>query len=127
MDINEIRHANYLSLLEGFKRAVWVDEPNFPEYGMLKRFAERLGISQAYISHINTRRKEIGPKLARKFETQLLLPSGWMDAIHDESSPVTLSEQAFVKAVLELYRADPVGAQAAMMDALASKLRTTTK
>jgi hypothetical protein len=126
MEINEIRHTNYLFLLDRFKQSVWSEEPTFPEYGMLKRFAERLGISQAYISHINTRRKEIGPKLARKFETQLKLPNGWMDALHDSTSPVTPGEQEFVKTVMELYRADPVAAQAAMMNALASKLRSNT-
>ncbi|WP_143749510.1 hypothetical protein [Caballeronia arvi] len=51
---------------------------------MLKLFGDRLGVREAYMSHINTKFKNIGPTTARKMEQALKLPHGWMDQVHGQ-------------------------------------------
>ncbi|WP_175969658.1 helix-turn-helix domain-containing protein [Burkholderia sp. BCC0322] len=130
MDISEIRRRNYEFLFERFKEAVRAESggpEEAPEHGMLKRFAEKIGVSQAYMSHINTGYKPIGARMARKFEHGLSLPDGWMDHVHDETSTRSPEEEAFIAAALELYRESPTDAQAALLKAFAAKLRTGAK
>jgi transcriptional regulator with XRE-family HTH domain len=143
MDVSEIRRRNYEFLYEQFKKAERLEAASASEsggapaddspdraasdHGMLKRFAEKLGISQAYMSHINTGYKPIGARMARKFEEALSLPDGWMDQLHDEASTRSPDEEAFIAAALELYRESPTDAQAALLKAFAQKLRSTTK
>lgn len=127
MTVFDIRYQNYELLFARFKTSIWSEWPDEKEHGMMKRFAEKLGISQAYCSHINTKYKPIGDKMARKFEARLGLPDGWMDHVHDEQTIRTPEEEAFISAAVELYRADPKEAQNAILRAFAEKMREKTK
>jgi len=122
MDIKQIRSKNYHFLFGRFKASIWAEFPEEPERGMLKRFAEKLDLSEAYISHINTGYKQIGDKTARKFELALKLPNGWMDKEHHEGAPRTPEEDAFVAAAVKLYRESPNEAQAMLLKAFSDKL-----
>jgi hypothetical protein len=84
MDVSEIRYLNFRYLFEQFKTTARDHDPGAPDKGMMKAFGERLGIKQAYMSHINTRYKGIGALTARQMEKALKLPHGWMDQQHDE-------------------------------------------
>jgi hypothetical protein len=105
---------------------------------MLKLFGEKLGIRQAYMSHINTRYKNIGPTAARQIEQALGLPHGWMDQAHDKKQPVRASveksapqdasaeptdadELAFLETAIKLYRDNPLRAQTALLQVMSSK------
>jgi hypothetical protein len=137
MDVSEIRYRNFRYLFEQFKTTARNKDPDAPDKGMMKAFGERLGIKQAYMSHINTRYKGIGTLTARQMEKALKLPHGWMDQQHDEPrrtvaapAPVVTEsvindadELAFVEAAVQAYRMDPVSAQAALMRLLTAKLR----
>jgi hypothetical protein len=144
MDINQIRFANYKYLFEQFKEMTRRDDPGAPEKGMMKLFGERVGVREAYMSHINTGYKNIGPKTARQFEEALKLPSGWMDQQHDKkrqqaepvrqsastdsdeqvTNPADAEELQFLQTAIEFYRNDPVRAQAALLQALSAKFRS---
>ena len=93
--VERIRQRNFLWLFEQFKEETRKQWPDQAEYGMLRLFAERLGMSQIYVSQIkNGGPKEeggngrvIGTKLAHKIEGALGLPEGWMDTKHQETAP----------------------------------------
>jgi hypothetical protein len=139
MDISEIRFRNYQHLFERFKETTRQDDPGAPEKGMLKLFGEKLGIRQAYMSHINTRYKNIGPTAARQIEQALGLPHGWMDQAHDKKQPTRASvegrptqepaapeptdadELAFLETAIKLYRDNPLRAQTALLQVMSSK------
>jgi len=122
MDVYQIRFKNYQFLFERFKESVWREWPGEPDRGMLRRFGERLGISEAYMSHLNTGYKPIGARMGKKIEAALKLPPGWMDQDHENGAPRTPDEAEFVKAAVELYRQSPNDAQAALIQALTKKL-----
>jgi hypothetical protein len=144
MDITEIRYTNFKQLFEKFKEETRRDDPGAPEKGMLKLFGDRLGIRQAYMSHLNTKYKGIGPTTARQIEQALGLSHGWMDQQHNkkrtpEPAPVSHAESApvdeapatsdaeeleFLETAIKLYRTDPIAAQGALLRVMASKYKS---
>jgi hypothetical protein len=143
MDINSIRFKNFKVLFERFKDEVRRDDPGAPEKGMMKAFGERLGVREAYMSHINTQYKNIGPKTARLMEEALKLPHGWMDQQHEKrrepeavapvqashseqpaaiAHPTDADELEFLETAIDFYRRDPLAAQTAILRALRTKL-----
>lgn len=119
MDSRQIRHKNFKKLFDDF-----VDcHPHEPRRGMLKLFAERLGLSDRYLSHIKCNRKNIGNHVARTIEQRLKLPHGWMDREHDAfNMPTDDKEKLFVETALSLFRAQPHEARELMLDLLREKL-----
>lgn len=119
MDSRQIRHKNFKKLFDDF-----VDcHPHQPRRGMLKLFAERLGLSDRYLSHIKCNRKNIGNHVARTIEQRLKLPHGWMDREHDSfHMPSDDKEKLFVETALSLFRAQPNEARELMLTLLREKL-----
>lgn len=79
MESKEIRKANLESLLE--KKRL--------ESGLTKaQFAESIDTSPATLSQLmgDNPNRNIGDKMARKIETALNLPFGWMDVLHNQAS-----------------------------------------
>jgi hypothetical protein len=124
MDSAQIRHKNFQKLFHDF-----IDQhPNLPQRGMLKLFAERLGLSDRYLSHIKCRRKNIGSNIARTIEERLRLPHGWMDREHDALNlPIDEKEKLFVETALSLFRAQPREARELMIDLLRRRLQAGGK
>jgi transcriptional regulator with XRE-family HTH domain len=122
MNNSQIRHKNFRKLLDDF-----IDQhPHLPRRGMLKRFAERLDLSDRYLSHIKCDRKNIGNSVARIIEEQLKLPYGWMDREHDAlKMPVDEKEKLFIETALTLFRAQPNEAREMMLDLLRQRLQVT--
>jgi hypothetical protein len=123
-----------------FKEVVRRDDPGAPEKGMLKLFGERVGVREAYMSHINTKYKGIGRTTARKIEQAFKLSDGWMDREHEKNEraeqaqpahvaaeppePTDADELAFLETAIQLYRNDPIRAQTALLKAMSSKFKT---
>ncbi|HJV81719.1 hypothetical protein [Noviherbaspirillum sp.] len=121
MDSAKIRHKNFQKLFADF-----IDQhPDLPQRGMLKLFANRLNLSDRYLSHIKCNRKNIGSNIARSIEEQLKLPHGWMDREHDTlHMPVDEKEKLFVETALTLFRSQPTEAREMMIDLLRQRLQT---
>ena len=119
MDSAQIRHKNFMRLFNDF-----IDKhPNEPQRGMLKLFAQRLGLSDRYLSHIKCNRKNIGNIVARTIEQRLKLPHGWMDREHDAlSMPVDDKEKLFIETALTLFRAQPHEAREMMIELFRQQL-----
>lgn len=47
--------------------------------------AEAIDFSTGYLNHLMTGHRNIGEKTARKIESKLDLPRGWMDNLHDDN------------------------------------------
>lgn len=122
--IKEIRLENFLFLFEQFKARVRETFPNEPERGMLKRFAEQLDISKAFISHIKTGTKPIGDQTALKIEHALGLEHGWMDVVHSDETVETLSpmKQEVVAMFVELLKSGSESAAAEVMKVVREKM-----
>ncbi len=122
MDSAQIRHKNFKKLFVGF-----IDQhPHLPQRGMLKLFAERLELSDRYLSHIKCGRKNIGNHVARAIEERLDLPHGWMDREHDTlRMPTDEKEKLFIETALTLFRAQPNEAREMMIDLLRQQLQAT--
>jgi hypothetical protein len=127
--VKEVRKQNFDFLFEQFKAKVREAWPNEPERGMLKRFAEQLSISEAFVSHINTGRKPIGDRTAMKIEDALKLQRGWMDESHDESGVEDLSpmKQEVVAMVVELLKSGSEEGAAEVMRLIREKMTGTRK
>jgi hypothetical protein len=145
MDISEIRYKNFEHLFEQFKEETRRVDPGAPDKGMLKLFGARLGIREAYMSHIKTKFKNIGPTTARQIEQALGLAHGWMDQQHGKkratepapapapqagvAAPAEIPETTdadeieFLENAILLYRKDPLGAQNALLRVMASKFK----
>jgi hypothetical protein len=124
MDTAQIRHQNFLALFKAFRD----QHSNLPDRGMLKLFAEKLELSDRYLSHIKNNRKNIGANIARKIEQRLKLPHGWMDNLHSNTvRPDGSAESQFVQTALSLYRENPVEAQAMMLEFLQKRLTPTKR
>ena len=141
VDNAQIRHRNFMATFQRFKDA----NPALPERGMLKLFAQRIGFSDRYLSHIKCNRKNIGSNVARTIESALGLPHGWMDREHnrvsdrvsdrgsdvlpDGASPADAhhdeAERMFLETAKTLYRADPEGTHRALMELLRKRLLGT--
>ncbi|HEX7633723.1 MAG TPA: hypothetical protein VF427_00410 [Noviherbaspirillum sp.] len=121
MDSAKIRHKNFQRLFNEF-----IDQhPNLPQRGMLKLFAERLNMSDRYLSHLKCNRKNIGHNIARAIEERLRLPHGWMDREHDTfHMPIDEKEKLFVETALTLFRSQPNEAREIMIDLLRQRLQT---
>jgi len=110
--VSQARQENFLALFRGFRQ----EHAHLPDRGMLKAFAEKLGLSAKYLSHVKCGRKAIGHAVARQIEEALLLKEGWMDRRHTESEPVTNSERLLIEAMLTLHRGAPEEAQRVMLE-----------
>ncbi|MDF3035113.1 MAG: hypothetical protein K0S28_387 [Paucimonas sp.] len=120
MDSSEIRHRNFLALYHRFCEA----NPHLPKRGMLKLFAERMGLSDRYLSHVKCARKKIGGKVARNIEMALGLQHGWMDRVHadEQAAPADAAERLFLETARTLYRSDPERARQALLELLRTQL-----
>lgn len=92
MEAKEIRRGNMeaLALVEGG----------------LTGLAERAGTSDRLLSQIRNGTRNMGARLARKFEERLGIPHGWMDVEHAPSAADTSGEIAFSRVeqpMLALY------------------------
>ncbi len=122
IDNAQIRHQNFMVLYKQFRDA----NTHLPERGMLKMFAEHIGLSDRYLSHIKCNRKNIGHNNARSIEQALGLMHGWMDREHAQGTNLTAdsddAEKMFLETAKTLYRADPEGTRRALMELLRQKL-----
>jgi hypothetical protein len=119
MDSAQIRHANFMRLFSDFIN----DHPHAPRRGMLKLFAQKLELSERYLSHIKCQRKNIGHQVARTIEKKLNLPHGWMDQEHTvHSAPADDHEKLFIETALTLFRSRPQEAREIMMTMLRQHL-----
>lgn len=71
METKDIRLANLLALAAGYKRNTL--------------FCERIGMNPTYFSQVKTGRKAVGDELARRIESTLGLPRGYLDTPKTES------------------------------------------
>lgn len=126
LDSAQIRYKNFMTLYQQFRNA----NRHLPERGMLKLFAERLGLSDRYLSHIKCNRKNIGNNLARAIEESLGLAHGWMDREHARAEPLKDdgddAEKMFLETAKLLYRAEPEVMRRIVMDLLQKKLVAAT-
>ncbi|TFW05726.1 hypothetical protein E4K72_11015 [Oxalobacteraceae bacterium OM1] len=120
MDSAQIRHKNFERLFAEF-----IDQhAHLPQRGMLKLFAERLELSDRYLSHIKCRRKNIGHNVARTIEAKMKLPHGWLDREHDRLNPPnTEKEKLFVEMALALFRSQEDVARELMFELLRERLQ----
>lgn len=120
MDSAQIRHKNFQKLFAEF-----IDQhAHLPQRGMLKLFAERLDLSDRYLSHIKCQRKNIGNNVARGIEDRLKLPHGWLDREHDRFNPPNNEkEKLFVEMALALFRTQEDAAREMMLDLLRERLQ----
>jgi hypothetical protein len=125
IDSAQIRHRNFMATFQGFKDA----NPGLPERGMLKLFAQQIGFSDRYLSHIKCNRKNIGTNVARMMEHALALPHGWMDREHGDVTQLAEdaddAEKIFIQTAVTLYRANPEAARNALMELLRVQLNGT--
>lgn len=120
VDSDKLRHANLMVLFYKF----WEDHyPGESERGMLKKFAEYVGLSDRYLSHMKCGRKPISAKNARQIEQAMGMTHGWMDLPQgDNLSLVDEGEHAFADMAMTLYRNDPTHAKAWVMAELKAQL-----
>lgn len=120
LDSAQIRHRNFMRLFNDFIHK----HPEAPQRGMLKLFAERLNMSDRYLSHIKCNRKNIGANIARAIEERLQLPHGWMDREQDLSiQPVNEQERLFIATALSLFRVQPDAARDVLLRSFQQQLR----
>jgi len=127
MSSTEIRHKNFIKLFDDFIK----QHPELPRRGMLKLFAQRLGLSDRYLSHIKCNRKNIGSNVARGIEVSLHLPHGWMDREHrgerhDQARTAFTDEKEklFIETALTLFRSQPNKAREMMIDLFRQQLQS---
>lgn len=122
--VKEVRKQNFDFLFEQFKAKVRESWPNERERGMLKRWAEQLGMSEAFLSHIKTGRKPIGDRTAMKLEAASGLERGWMDESHEGKGVEELSpmKQEVVAMVVELLKSGSEEGAADVMRIIREKM-----
>lgn len=122
MDTAQIRQHNFQTLFRRFRE----QNAHLPDRGMLKLFAEKLELSDRYLSHLKCGRKNIGANIARHIEKRLKLPHGWMDNDHENSvqqqQPTDELERNFMETALAIYRSSPTEARSMMLDFLKHRL-----
>ena len=116
--VTEARMANFLDLYRKFREGRATE----PDKGMLKAFAELVGVSDRYLSHVKCGRRAIGHALARKLEEAFKLPEGWLDRLHPETEPTGATEREFIEVMMALFRASPDSARRMMIEALKARL-----
>lgn len=121
MDASEIRFKNYIKLRARFRERP--EEVLLPERGSLGRFATFIEVSEAYLSHVNNRRKPVGNKTAKKLEKAFELPHGWVDNDHDRllESDSCQAEKGFVAIAMKLYKESPIEMQALLLRYMAER------
>ena len=119
MNASETRHANFMELFRQFRER----NATLPDRGMLKLFAEHLGMSDRFLSHIKCNRKAIGHAVARQIEDASGKLEGWLDQPHKDLDPKSLPERDFLETALALYRDDPAGAGSLMTEMLKQRLK----
>lgn len=113
--IEQIRTENYLFLFEQFKEEVRRSWPGEPDRGMLRRFAQKLGISPISASQ-HKHGKVIGTKMANRIEEALGLAEGWMDTDHSKVVPAQDEDLvALLDSVSGLYHQSPEATRAALI------------
>lgn len=115
--IEQIRTENYLFLFEQFKEEVRRSWPGEPDRGMLRRFAQKLGISPISASQ-HKHGKVIGTKMANRIEEALGLQAGWMDTDHNKVVPSKEQDEdkaALLDLVNNLYEQSPEATRAALI------------
>ena len=115
--IEQIRTENYLFLFEQFKEEVRRSWPGEPDRGMLRRFAQKLGISPISASQ-HKHGKVIGTKMANRIEEALGLQAGWMDTDHTKVAPTQEQDEdlaALLDSVSGLYQQSPEATRAALI------------
>lgn len=133
-EVTAIRWGNLTQQFNTFKDTVWTADRLAPERGMQRLFAERLGLTGPYLSHLlsGPERKAIGHATARKVEKALKIESGWMDADHavkkrDQRPSVTSAdemsaeERELVETFLVLHRKNPAATNLALMRLMRSQ------
>lgn len=73
MAASEFRRTNLESLIQ--------------EYGTIERLSDLSDQSPSYISQVRNGTRNMGNKVARKVESELGLPAGWMDLDHQGQRP----------------------------------------
>lgn len=103
MDIKNIRRQNLNRLIgryifKGFSKA---------------QFAEEIGIPPSQLSQLSGENavRNIGDKMARRIETSLTLPFGWMDSIQEDQQPPAMEDKYVLTApthenTVQKYRVD---------------------
>jgi transcriptional regulator with XRE-family HTH domain len=114
MDANTNRVANFLALY----RELCDANLHLPQRGMLTLFAEKVGISRVYLSHVKCGRKQIGAAAARKIEAGCGKTVGWLDQSHGDADPRDSAERALIQQILSIYRTAPPNVKNRIIDAI---------
>lgn len=117
MDSTEIRYKNYKILINKL-----ADENNGVLRGVLVEFSRLTGIPERQLSHINTRRRNIGAATARAIEKGFSLANGWLDVEHDTPLAENDAERRYLEVALSIYRQSPQEAQAAIINLMSEQL-----
>jgi hypothetical protein len=119
--VDQVRLRNIKFLLEQFKDDVRSHYPEHPERGMIKLFAERLGVSVINFRQILTGHKLAGPNIRDRIEDALKLPRGWLDTDHTaEVISKDDDAKAFNDSVMALYMQAPEATRGAMLKVMSA-------
>jgi hypothetical protein len=80
MDIYTVRFENYKQLQAEFRTLP--QESKLGEYGKLKRFGKFTGVSERFLTHVNSKIRRLGDASCQKMEVAFRKPPGWMDETH---------------------------------------------
>lgn len=84
--------ANFMTVYLGFAAQ--------HERAPMRRFAEKTGITENYVSQIVNGRKGVGMKIAGQVETAFKLGSGWMSVEHPDWEPRNVGHVIFLQTVV---------------------------
>jgi len=79
-------------------------ERAYPGVGLVRRFAEYVGVDQNYISQVKTKRKGIGEDFSTRLERAFKRRHGWMDQEHPWWEPRDPGEWMFLQSAMRLVR-----------------------
>jgi hypothetical protein len=113
----EIRYKNFKYLLNKL-----ADANGGIMRGVLLELSIMCGIPDRQLSHIKTRRRNIGNSTARTIEAAFKLPIGWLDVAHDTTLPDDEAERKFVEVALSIYRQAPDKAQTAIINLMSETI-----